>query len=57
MYYGPLWFELIRFYSLEFAFAGNQAYALAQCVMFHVCSNPTSQVSELTPLIDSHGAD
>lgn len=55
MYYGPLWFELIRFLLFGICLCWKPAHSLAQCVMVPVCSSPTSQVNELAPLINSYG--
>ena len=54
MYYGPLWFELIRFFLLGICLCWKPAHSLAQCVMFPC---PTSQVSEHTPSVNSYDAD
>lgn len=48
MYYGPSWFELIRFLFFGISLCWKPAHSLAQCVMFHVCPNPTSQVNDLS---------
>lgn len=56
MYYGPWWFELIRIFLLGICLCWKPAHSLAQHVMIHVCSNPTSQVNELSLLVNSYGA-